>query len=491
MARGVLCPQCGNIASSSAASCPRCGATLDVDDNEDTAVRPRHDATVRSPPVSFDDASGTLDGGTLDEDTSGARTKRFETYTEPAARASKTVTDGTPVSTPRPPAAAPRKRLTTGERRLSAPSTEPVGRVQITRGGAATQPLAEASVEVSASLDLVGKRLGEYVVEERIGMGGMGAVYRARHPLIGTSVAIKVLRSDVMVDKRDLQRFLDEARVVNSIKHRGIINIFNAGELDDGRQYLVMEHLQGESLETRLDRQGKLPLKEALPILEEVASALAAAHGAGVVHRDLKPANVFLVPESGGKTWVKLLDFGLARRTNQELSRIAGTPDYISPEHARGRPAGPPSDMYGLGVLSFHVLTGRLPFLGTTPMQVMEQHVHHQAPRTNEVEKSVPAPVSDFILELMAKSPGDRPTAKEAVERLGALAATAMTAPTPSTTDSGAEGEETLGQDVRTTDHAALAAAAAAKPGGPPWLLIIAAVAVLLLAATAGWVFLS
>jgi serine/threonine-protein kinase len=250
----------------------------------------------------------------------------------------------------------------------------------------------------------------------------MGIVYRAAHPMIGNSVAIKVLRPDVIADETEMNRFLGEAKTVNQVRHRSIISIFGAGDTPDGRKYLVMEFLEGESLEARLIREGRLPTAEALPILEDVLSALAAAHAANVVHRDLKPANVFLVHQTDGRPWVKLLDFGLARRKSEDVSRIAGTPDYISPEHARGKPAGPPSDLYAFGVMAFHLLTGRLPFLGNTPMEVMEQHVHKPPPIPAEIDSSIPSAMSELILRLLAKDPLTRPDARTVKADLKAAA---------------------------------------------------------------------
>ncbi len=259
---------------------------------------------------------------------------------------------------------------------------------------------------------LIGRKLQEYVLESRLGVGGMGVVYKAVQPMIGKYVAIKVLRPDVMQDPRDMDRLLEEARVVSSIKNRGIINIYGPGALEDGRHYLIMELLEGESLEQLMARDGKVPAPDAVVILEQTLSALAAAHAAGVVHRDLKPGNVFLVKEAN-QTFVKLLDFGLARRQSQNVTRIAGTPDYISPEHARGRPAGPPADLYAFGVLCFHMLTGQLPFTGTTPMEVMEKHVHSPPPVPHEVNPAIPKALSELILKLLAKEPGDRPDATQ------------------------------------------------------------------------------
>jgi serine/threonine-protein kinase len=278
---------------------------------------------------------------------------------------------------------------------------------------------------------LAGVKLGEYIVEERIGVGGMGLVYRAAHPLIGNAVAIKVLRPDVISDEADLQRFLGEAKAINHIHHPGVVSIFGAGDTPDGRKYLVMELLQGQSLEARLQRDGRIVSADAVPILVETLAALSAVHTAGVVHRDLKPANVYLARQSDGREYVKLLDFGLARRSNNlEVSRVAGTPDYISPEHARGRPPGPSADLYSFGVMTFHLLTGQLPFKGSSAAELMRQHVASPPPDAAAWEPSIPVALSRLIQRLMAKEPGQRPTAAQVKAELDAASAQLRTAQT-------------------------------------------------------------
>ncbi|MBX7113834.1 MAG: protein kinase [Myxococcaceae bacterium] len=261
---------------------------------------------------------------------------------------------------------------------------------------------------------LVGTHIGDYWVEGRVGIGAMGVVYRGFNAVIAKHVAIKVLRNDIVANPRDMERLLEEARVVNAIQHRNIISIFGAGELSDGRQYLVMEYLEGETLDARLERETKLSVRDALPILQGVLAALDAAHKVGIVHRDLKPANVFLAKQADGESWVKLLDFGLARKEEKrEVSRIAGTPDYIAPEHARGKAPTPASDLYGFGVLAFHVLTGRLPFIGSMPIEVMDQHVHNVPPSPREFEPTLPQAMVDLVLWLLQKDPERRPKVKE------------------------------------------------------------------------------
>ena len=433
MARGVLCPKCATVAPATAASCPKCGTVLGAGGVEDSTAlskkpkeRPLNHGSAMtlddeapksstqphkpfSPDATFTDHDH--EGATIDVDSHELNEAQRQKLQPPAPTLAKEP-PGKTGSTPR--------RTVNSNPAARALGPIPAANAPVPRrsGALANHQAAVAAAAAApppARKDpMTGEKLGAYIVEEKIGTGGMGVVYKARQPQIGSTVAIKILRGDVIADKRDMERLLDEARVVNAIKHRGIINIFGAGELSDGRQYLVMEYLDGETLEKRLERVGKLSAAEAIPILDEVLAALAAAHSTGIVHRDLKPANIFLVKQSDGPDLIKLLDFGLARRQMQEVSRIAGTPDYISPEHARGRPAGPPADLYGFGILAFHLLTGQLPFKGNTPMEMMEQHVHSPPPVPAEVNPSIPPAMSGLILALLAKDPAKRPDADRA-----------------------------------------------------------------------------
>jgi serine/threonine-protein kinase len=218
---------------------------------------------------------------------------------------------------------------------------------------------------------LIGTDVGGYVIECELGRGGMGVVFAATHPVIGKRAAIKVLKPSLSNNPATVERFKQEARSVNQIGHPNIVDIFAFGALPDGRSYLVMDLLEGESLRKRVKR-GPLSLFEAVLVLDEVASALAAAHGKGIIHRDLKPDNVFVVAHPS-RTDVKLLDFGLAKlgasasTTAARAYRTAtgaqlGTPDYMSPEQVRG--AGGVdhrTDIYALGVVAYEVLTGKRP----------------------------------------------------------------------------------------------------------------------------------
>jgi serine/threonine protein kinase len=170
------------------------------------------------------------------------------------------------------------------------------------------------STSASVFLDIApGTAIGEYIVEAKIGEGGMGSVYSVTHPLIGKHAAIKVMAPHLCNDAIAVERFILEARAVNQIGHPNIVDVFAFGTLPDGRSYFIMEWLHGESLATRILRNGPLPLREAADLVVQIADALEAAHEKEVVHRDLKPDNVFLVPVRGRRTLVKLLDFGIAK----------------------------------------------------------------------------------------------------------------------------------------------------------------------------------
>ena len=236
------------------------------------------------------------------------------------------------------------------------------------RGGmtetSTTQPGAKAELDLAP-----GTVVGEYQVEGKLGQGGFGAVFKAAHPLIGKVVAIKVLAPKFSVDPEMVSRFIAEARAVNQIRHRNIIDIFSFGQLADGRHYYVMEFLDGETLD-RADRsQGTSSLAEvALPILRAIARALDAAHAKGIAHRDLKPENVFLARRRRRRYFPKLLDFGIAKllaADDGNKSRRApgipiGTPYYMSPEQCRGKDVDHRTDYYAFGVVAYQMLTGHV-----------------------------------------------------------------------------------------------------------------------------------
>jgi serine/threonine-protein kinase len=206
---------------------------------------------------------------------------------------------------------------------------------------------------------------GRYRLEARIGEGGMGIVYRARHVLIDRVVAVKLIRPDLRGETHLRAWMLREARAANRVDHAHIIDIHDIGETDDGELYLVMEYLVGSPLSAEIGR-GPMPIQRAVDILEQMGAALTRAHDLGVVHRDLKSDNILITARGGRKDFVKILDFGLAALAHDPRlapkGAVFGTPEYMSPEQARGETAGPQSDLYALGILFFEMLTGQLPF---------------------------------------------------------------------------------------------------------------------------------
>ncbi|RUO92662.1 serine/threonine protein kinase [Corallococcus sp. AB018] len=286
-------------------------------------------------------------------------------------------------------------------------------------------PMAVAPAAPKAD-PLLGAQLGEFIIQERIGAGGMGVVYRAEHPIIGKQAAIKVLRAELMSPEQ-AQRLLVEARSVNAIRHPGILDIFNFGSLPDGRPYVVMELLQGQSLAEVLRSRGRLDVGTAVWMLDQILSPLGAAHRAGVVHRDLKPANVFMAERPDAAPMLKLVDFGIAKvlQSQEGLTHadgsVLGTPDFMAPEQVRGGAVGPATDLYALGVMAFQMLTGARPFQGDN-VQVLFAHVEQAPPPPSSKVEGIPPELDALVLQLLEKAPAMRPASAEEVrQRLKAL----------------------------------------------------------------------
>ena len=252
--------------------------------------------------------------------------------------------------------------------------------------------------------------LANYSLHERLGAGGFGEVFRARHDRIGRDVAIKVLHAKYSEDPVAVARFVAEARAANKIAHPNIVEVFDFGELDDGRSYFVMELLRGQNLRALLDARGALPLAEALPILAHVADAIDAAHAVGIVHRDLKPDNVFI----GDDGAVKLIDFGIAKLTGEvdtpvtETGTVFGTPLYMAPEQCRGDRSDHRADAYSFGVLAYHVLTGTTPFTGDA-LALALHHLNDAPEPPSQRNAALDERIDRVLLALLAKEPADRP----------------------------------------------------------------------------------
>jgi eukaryotic-like serine/threonine-protein kinase len=262
-------------------------------------------------------------------------------------------------------------------------------------------------------LDATGKTAGEYVLRRKLGEGGCGAVYEAEHPLLMRRAAVKVLHRVPTKGSSSLLRFVAEAKAVNQIRSRHIVDVFSFGELDDGRPFYVMDLLEGEPLDAYLSRVGALPVEAALAIARPIVIALDIAHGAGIVHRDLKPKNIFLALD-GADVVPKLLDFGVAKLMHDtgELTlsgAVLGTPLYMSPEQARGERVDLRSDVYSLGVLCYELLTGSIPFQSETLLGVAMAHITETPKAPSSRAPSLPKALDAPLLRMLAKAPGDRP----------------------------------------------------------------------------------
>ncbi|MCB9703825.1 MAG: serine/threonine protein kinase [Myxococcales bacterium] len=284
-------------------------------------------------------------------------------------------------------------------------------------GPARTRPFRLGAAEVAADdPPLTPGTLidGRYAIRGLLGEGGMGRVYAAEHRFLRRQVALKMLRRDAQTSPEGVARFQQEAHLTSRIGHPGIVEVLDAARLADGRVFMVMERLEGESLEDAIARPG--PAGPVLGWLAAIADALAAAHAVGVVHRDLKPQNLFLARGPDGAIAPKILDFGIAKATDDpgvqtQAGALLGTPYYLAPERALGRPLDARADLYSLGVLLYEILTGDVPFVGATMMEVLGHQIHTRPldPRQAAPERPISADLADLCLALLEKDPGARP----------------------------------------------------------------------------------
>lgn len=260
---------------------------------------------------------------------------------------------------------------------------------------------------------LIGRKVGSYVVERKLGEGGMGAVYELVHPGIGKRLALKLLHAEYAAKPQIVKRFFDEARAVNVIQHPNIVDIIDFAKLEDGSSYLTMEFLPGESLGDAIREGGALSPDDAAAIALQICSALQAAHDEGITHRDLKPENIHLVPRIDNPRYVKVLDFGIAKLSS-DLSPggatrsgvVMGTPMYMSPEQAMGRTReiDHRTDIYALGVILYQMLVGRVPFEAESFGDLMLMHLQAPVPEVSSVRPDLPAPWNDVVQRALAKT---------------------------------------------------------------------------------------
>ncbi len=265
----------------------------------------------------------------------------------------------------------------------------------------------------------VGETVGNYRVTAKLGEGGMGQVFLAEHPVIGSKVAIKAVHSHFARNPEVVSRFVTEARAVNQIGHENIVSITDFGTTPAGDFYFVMEYLHGQMLSDEIGRP--FPARRALNIAAQIADALQASHDQGVIHRDLKPGNILLIEREGTADFVKVFDFGLAKLIGKEgrdgaipthstgAGIVMGTPFYMSPEQCAGTAeVDQRCDIYALGVILFEMLTGCVPFTGDGYGEVMLKHVNEAPPSVCALVPALPATVDQILQQAMAKAPSDR-----------------------------------------------------------------------------------
>jgi eukaryotic-like serine/threonine-protein kinase len=253
---------------------------------------------------------------------------------------------------------------------------------------------------------------GRYQIEEVLGQGGMATVYAARHRLVDRPCAVKVMSPQYTRNDVIRERFRREAKAAQKLAHPNIIEIFDQGETPDGYVYLVMELLRGETLADVLEH-GKVPLERGLPIMIQIARALARAHDLEVIHRDLKPENIFLARLPNGADQVKLLDFGIARSMQDSrltgAGEVFGTPQYMAPERITSIEAGPAADLYSLGVIIYEMVTGTFPFDATDITTYFIKHLKEEPVSPKKHDPSIPSDLERLVMECLAKDAKDRP----------------------------------------------------------------------------------
>ena len=321
---------------------------------------------------------------------------------------------------------------------------------------------------------MIGEVFGNYRIIAKLGEGGMGAVYLAEHPSIGRKVAVKMIRPDFSNDAETLRRFVREARSTATLRHPALVDIMDYGVHEKtGSAYIIMEYLEGESLDACLERQGRLAIVRAAHIARQIALGMAAAHRAGIIHRDLKPGNVHLGvdPDRPGVDVVKVLDFGIAKLANNDTGVgpttrtdvLLGTPRYMAPEQCRGGGAlDHRADIYALGCLFYETLCGRPPFPYQWPGELIAAHLGEMPVPPRALVPSIPAPLDALVMRAIAKNPDHRPpTMSDIAREIEAFLGTDASMPPIAIAESGAPPgvlEATHASDA--VDRAATAAAA-------------------------------
>jgi hypothetical protein len=297
-------------------------------------------------------------------------------------------------------------------------------------------------IRVVVADPLVGRELdGRFTILEKLGFGGMGAVYRARQHSVDREVAIKVIHPALLADPAVIKRFLREARLASRLNHPNAVGVLDFGQTGDGMFYLVMELLTGRTLDEVIGAEGRFEPRRVAKLGIQICDALEAAHALSIVHRDLKPENVMVLESA--RDFVKVLDFGLAKSLEQDAAMdvsisgvLQGTPQYVAPERACGQPGDARSDLYSLGCMLYQLVTGSLPFEAPAMHDLLMKHVTERPPAMD----GVPEPLAQVILRLLAKRLDDRYPSAAATS--AALEAVLEVLPARAATDPGLPGPE-------------------------------------------------
>ena len=279
--------------------------------------------------------------------------------------------------------------------------------------------MTDGQTTLTAADPFVGRTLDEkYIVEERLGAGGMGAVYRARHLSMERPVAIKFLHQRLVEDEAARIRFQTEARAAVKLRHTNAVSVTDFGQTAEGSFYIVMELLEGRTLREILTREAPLETARAISLMLQASAAVAAAHEAGIIHRDLKPSNILVTQSADQPAVVKVLDFGIATftpddddddmTTLNQTNSVIGTPRYMSPEQYNGQDLTPAADVYSLGVILYEMLSGMVPFSGSTPAEIAQKHANDSPHSPRAVVAAIPADVERIVLKALEKQSADR-----------------------------------------------------------------------------------
>lgn len=276
---------------------------------------------------------------------------------------------------------------------------------------------------------LLGKTIADrYVLEEIIGQGGIGVVYKAKHTLMNRVVAIKMLRSESLRDERNRQRFQQEAQAISSMNHPNIVSVFDFGFTPENHAFLVMDFLDGKDLDTMIQEQGYLTPEEVVPIFTQICDAMTRTHEQNIIHRDLKPGNIIIIKKEGGKPEAKLVDFGMVKfetqsgRQAQALTQpgeVFGSPYYMSPEQCTGMKLDARSDIYSMGVLMYEAVTGRPPFLAANMAEMAQMHLYEKPDPINVVinDPDFPPGMEAIIFKALEKNVNDRQQTTEELKQ--------------------------------------------------------------------------